>query len=742
MLARLVHRAADLWHVPAAWSTVHRANVTDYTRDGRTIRTTGWEQHPVVMACTRAVVDLVQSVPLEVYKTDRDGEDTVLEGHPLEALLQNPNPTAPQMPGARFMGLTALHFLLYGNAFWHIRRNGQANRGRPAGLKLVHPEYVRSAEFSEAEDRIIWYDWTQPETGTPRRSDVNDIVHFADLAGESWLFGYPRAAAALGDIAADNEATRYVRQIVTNDGGATQIFHMQDGATREQAEGAEARWREKRINRGERGMAMFMPGTVKSETIGFNLQQLEFPDLRRVTREDICAVFGVDPRVIGVASAGSDGGLSGVQYREARRRLIAQAVSPLMFMLEAHVNHWLAPEYGEVRVRFSPNGLSELTEDELETSSRAITEYQAGLRTLEEARALVALPEQRDPAHHVKAGLLGELTVADVGTLALPSAQAALAPPRETGEPTGENTDDAEALDEDVEEPDVEEPEDDVEEPDDDADDTPPAARAALLPPTPIGRVALLPEQRAARWLTFDQLAQAQEAALEAAALAQFAADARRVGTVFSQMRAAGDPVLTPQELEYALREVRRIFGPTGPSTIGWTGGLEAPIGASVRAGAEASGFTIPQVSEPRIPKVIRQRTARLAERVGQTSAAQIEAALVAGQQAGWGARQTADMVNQTVFGGLARQRATMIARTESAGAVNEGHFLAAQESGSATEVEWLTQQDDRVRDTHMGQDGQRVALGQTFLNGCRFPGDPLGQPEEVINCRCALIYF
>jgi hypothetical protein len=156
--------------------------------------------------------------------------------------------------------------------------------------------------------------------------------------------------------------------------------------------------------------------------------------------------------VIGIASAGSDGGLSGVQYREARRRLISMAVSPLLFTLEAHVNHWLAPEYGEVRVRFSPDGLAELTEDELETSGRAISEYQAGVRTLEEARALVALPEERDPTHHVKAGLMGELSVADVGTLALPTAKAALEPPDTTGDATGENT------------------------------DTPPAARAALPP--------------------------------------------------------------------------------------------------------------------------------------------------------------------------------------------------------------------------------------------------------------------
>lgn len=721
-LRRMVQRATDLWHVPEAWSTIHRANVTDYTLDGRTVRVQGWEQHPVVHACTRAIIDIVQAVPLEVCRPVAEGDLEPIPGHPLERLLANPAPQAPNLPGARFIGLTALHFLLYGNAMWWIKRNGRQNRGLPSALKLIHPEYVRSAEYDPEADAIVWYDWTQQETGALRRTLAEDVVHFADLTGESWLFGYPRAASAIGDIVADQEATRYVRQIVTNDGGATQIFHLADGATREQAEGAEARWREKRLARGERGMAVFMPGTVKSETIGFNLQQLEFPDLRRVTREDICAAFSVDPRVIGVASAGSDGGLSGVQYREARRRLIAGAVSPLMFVLENQINHWLAPEYGDVRVRFSPDGLSELTEDELETSARAVSEYQAGVRTLEETRALVGLPPDRDPTHHVKAGLMGELTVGDVGTLALPTAQAALAPPQ-AAEPPDQEGDDTGA---------------NVEE---DDDDTPPAARAAL-PPPPATRVALTPEQRATRWQSFDQLATQHEAPLEAAALSLFAADAARVATLFRQVRAEGDdPVLTAAEVEEALRELHRMFGPTGPVARDWADGMAAPIGATVRDGAASVGFEIPLVSNPRIPKIVSRRADRLGELVGQTTAAQIEASILAGRQAGWGPRQTAQMVNQTVFGGLARSRATMIARTETIGALNEGAYVAAQESGLVSEVEWLTQQDNRVRDTHMAQDGQVVPLGRTFLNGCRFPGDPQGQPEEVINCRCTLLY-
>jgi hypothetical protein len=92
--------------------------------------------------------------------------------------------------------------------------------------------------------------------------------------------------------------------------------------------------------------------------------------------------------------------------------------------------------------------------------------------------------------------------------------------------------------------------------------------------------------------------------------------------------------------------------------------------------------------------------------------------------------------------------RATVVARTETIGALNAGRadaFRAAAEQDPDLELErvWLATEDHRTRETHRLADGQRVPIGAPFIVGgfeLMFPGDPSGPPQEVIQCRCTML--
>ena len=121
-------------------------------------------------------------------------------------------------------------------------------------------------------------------------------------------------------------------------------------------------------------------------------------------------VLGGDRRLMGIGSArGAEGGLSGMQYIEARKRIVMQVVRPLMDAIESEMNLWLTPEYGDVWVRFSREELAKLTEDETELSQRMINEYRATLISREEARAVMGRDPDLDPGHTLYSGGFGSL---------------------------------------------------------------------------------------------------------------------------------------------------------------------------------------------------------------------------------------------------------------------------------------------------------------------------------------------
>jgi HK97 family phage portal protein len=77
------------------------------------------------------------------------------------------------------------------------------------------------------------------------------------------------------------------------------------------------------------------------------------------------------------------------------------------------------------------------------------------------------------------------------------------------------------------------------------------------------------------------------------------------------------------------------------------------------------------------------------------------------------------------------------VARTEVGAAAGYGQHSAAEQSGVVTSHQWVSSRDDRVRDLHQEVDGETVPLDEPYSNGLSFPGDPNGDPSEIINCRC-----
>ncbi|UOF83018.1 minor capsid component [Caudoviricetes sp.] len=96
----------------------------------------------------------------------------------------------------------------------------------------------------------------------------------------------------------------------------------------------------------------------------------------------------------------------------------------------------------------------------------------------------------------------------------------------------------------------------------------------------------------------------------------------------------------------------------------------------------------------------------------------------------------------------FSQSRAMTIARTETHAYAMSSELAAVQDDAEAEdftmEKEWVSTNDDRTRPDHVDANGQTVALDDDFTVGganLAHPGDPDGDPGQVINCRCVMVY-
>jgi SPP1 gp7 family putative phage head morphogenesis protein len=184
--------------------------------------------------------------------------------------------------------------------------------------------------------------------------------------------------------------------------------------------------------------------------------------------------------------------------------------------------------------------------------------------------------------------------------------------------------------------------------------------------------------------------------------------------------------------LLFSLKEANRIFRQSGKPII--SGALEDK--AKIEIDRLGLGIDF-DVSNPAVQAWISDKTFKFANEVNKETLSVLRDELREAISTGEGIKEAEKRIER-VFDMARGYRTERIARTEIISAYNNGAMEAYEQSGVVEEKEWISSRDADVRPSHQ-IDGEQVGLGEQFSNGLEYPGDPAGQPEEVINCRCTI---
>lgn len=353
----------------------------------------GYGGNSAVYAVLHVLSQAVSEPPMIAYtKAVGKGQPTPLpDTHPLVKLLIYPNELMTQY---EMWELVTLQLGITGRSTWWKERN---NAGEIIALWPLRPDRVGPvySDSSGADTVISGWSYLVPGTSNYQwipRADVW-MVNFPDPAGDSggMVEGLGPLQVLASEVGADNEATKFVGSMLANYGSPGMMIHTK-ASLNTQADvdviKAAARQEFGGIKRGS-------PGVLDADTtitqVGFNLQQLEFPALRKVAESRIAAAYGV-PAILAGLQVGLESGIRAT-IAEQREYFAETTCVSYWRRYEGAWNRDIAAEMDATAVcTFDMSHVTALQTQDVKAKEKMLELFTAGAASYNDLRAAHGLP--------------------------------------------------------------------------------------------------------------------------------------------------------------------------------------------------------------------------------------------------------------------------------------------------------------------------------------------------------------
>lgn len=270
-------------------------------------------------ACVELIAGTISSLPLMVYRTDKNGIRTVARDHPLYFVLHD-SPNFDQT-AVDFWEIMAASIELQGNAYAEIER-----RSSDRAIYALHPIRPDRVTVRRRDDGDLEYHWT--DNGRPVVRRGTDVLHIRGPYGDA-LSGVStlRACGGIfqGALAVEAAAGAMFRNGINPSG----ILSTPDSVklSKPQREELEQRLQEKYQGALRQGVPMLLDNGLDWKQLSINPEDAQMLESRKFSGEEICRLFGVPPAMVGFGDKASNWGTGkevdvlGFQKFTLRKRL-------------------------------------------------------------------------------------------------------------------------------------------------------------------------------------------------------------------------------------------------------------------------------------------------------------------------------------------------------------------------------------------------------------------------------------
>lgn len=341
-----------------------------------------YETQPALRSVISFLADNVAGLPLKCYVRQPDGGRERDRDSILAKTLQNPNEWST---GHELIRATVSEYLLHEDSLW---------------LTVPGQDKWTIA--------VIPHDWTTPKTRDGLEVDYIKI-RSTYMSGEAQLkpedfirftgwspYGSASSSSrieALKQILSEQISAWNFRNGVWKNGGRVTQWISRPADT-PWGEGARDRFAESWKNKFSSDKGTDTGGTplledgMRLETATFNAREAQWAEATKLSREDVCAVYHVNPGLIYHTDA-----TTYASAKDNARALYSDTLAPILDMLEERINAFLVPRLGLDNTHYCEFDLDAKLQGSFEERAQVMqSSVGAPWMTRNEARAMLNLP--------------------------------------------------------------------------------------------------------------------------------------------------------------------------------------------------------------------------------------------------------------------------------------------------------------------------------------------------------------
>ena len=331
-----------------------------------------------VYVAVRAIAGRVAGTPLTIAH-GITGE-RVDWNHPLAQLLREVNP----FDTAVSLWMKTVTFLeLTGNAYWHVA-NDEA--GQPAEIWVLPAPHMRV--LPDPERFVAGYEYRRG--AVVERFDAAEIIHLKYPSAESVHYGGGPLAAAAESVAAHFAMKEAEKRSFENGAFPGLALMTDEKLAPDTRARLEEQFSQHYAGPQRAGRAIVLEQGLKLRPFTFSPREMDFLESSRAARDEILAVFGVPPAVVGMADNVNRASAEAMLWTFAENTIL-----PKLRLIEAQLTQDVCRRFGEAcAARFENPVPTIRAEERLDMIAR----LEQGVTSPDEERSRLGLPPRAPSA--------------------------------------------------------------------------------------------------------------------------------------------------------------------------------------------------------------------------------------------------------------------------------------------------------------------------------------------------------